>query len=627
MSKIKYFVFVFLTFFLYLGISNAASISVTSTAKSVVVGNTFSVKVAVNGSDAFGWEYCVNYDSSVLSLVSATSDTGSKCVKTGSDMTGGRNVTFKFKAIKSGSSTVSLTGVNVYNESLATISATRGSVTIIARTQAEIEASYSDNANLSSLGVSGYTLSPEFNKNTLEYNLEVENEVENITIVAKKADSSASINGVGEKKLSEGTNKFTIVVTAQKGNTKKYVINITRKELNPINVNVDGKAYTIVRKVESLEAPNLYTATNITIDDESVPAFKNEINKLTLVGLKDEEGNISLYIYDEQTESYELYKQITGSSIIIVPIENTEKLDGYKNKNLTISETEVSVLYKDKSEIVLIYGMNVATGEKAWYQYDSVEGTFQKYYEEVVSEEENNGFENKKIFILLLILTVALGLSLLVIILLIVLYLRAKKKNSKLISILEERRYKEQVSKINKEQDMHGELEEVINDDVVSSSSEKSAEEKKEVVDNVTDETIENNIIDNDTIELEFDKGGMALAEQTILNNIAKANDKNFDENKDIKVAKEKDNNLVEKIEVEIKEIEPSLTKSELKKLEKQKRKENKKAVKKAKREFLDDVDYDDSAFDKYIREDTEIIPVVTEELTEKNDKIIKKKR
>ena len=62
MKKIKYFSFLILSFFLFVGFSNAASITVSSSAKSVVVGNTFTVKVGVNGSDAFGWEYCLNYD-------------------------------------------------------------------------------------------------------------------------------------------------------------------------------------------------------------------------------------------------------------------------------------------------------------------------------------------------------------------------------------------------------------------------------------------------------------------------------------------------------------------------------------------------------------------------------------
>lgn len=631
MKKIKYFSFLILSFFLFVGFSNAASITVSSSAKSVVVGNTFTVKVGVNGSDAFGWEYCLNYDTSVLSLVSATSDTGSKCVKTGSDMTGGRNVTFTFKAIKSGSSTVSLTGVNVYNESLATISVTKGSATITAKTQAEIEASYSDNAYLSSLTIDGYTLNPVFNKDTLEYNLEVENEVEKINIVAKKADSKASLSGSGEKALVEGANKFTIVVTAQKGNTKKYVINVTRKELNPINVTLDNNEYAVVRKAESLEAPNLYTATTVMIGTESVPAFSNEVTGLVLVGLKNEEGNIELYIYDQQKDEYSVYKQLDGSSLVIIPIETEDKMDGYSSKEMKISENDVTVYYKDSDNIVLVYGMNAATGEKSWYQYDKTDGTFQKYYEVLEAQEEIK-VEDKDILLILLIMAVALGISILVIIILIVIYSRAKKKNGKLISILEEKQYKEDINSLRKNEDI---AEDVVEEDFPNPESETKVEDEAESLKNeeslVTDETIENNIIDNDTIELEFDKSDISLAEQAILNNIAKANDKNFEESQEIRTVKEVVTEPLED-EIEIKEISPSLTKKELKKLEKVKRKEEKIASRKAKKEFLDDIDFeDDSAFDKYVREETEVIPVI-EDLEDKtietdNKKSKKKKK
>ena len=62
-------------------------------------------------------------------------------------------------------------------------------VTLTAKTQAEIEASYSTNANLSALRVVDYVITPDFNKDILEYNLEVENEVESITIKATKASA------------------------------------------------------------------------------------------------------------------------------------------------------------------------------------------------------------------------------------------------------------------------------------------------------------------------------------------------------------------------------------------------------------------------------------------------------
>src|SRR5699024_4335017 len=120
--------------------------------------------------------------------------------------------------------------------------------------------------------------------------------------------SGASVSGTGEKELTEGMNSFKIVVTAEKGNKKTYTININRKELNPINVKVDDKDYTVVRKEDVLTAPTYYTSTTIKINDGDVPDFVSEITGYTLVGLKDEEGNISLYSYNEG--DYKLYQQI-----------------------------------------------------------------------------------------------------------------------------------------------------------------------------------------------------------------------------------------------------------------------------------------------------------------------------
>ena len=67
----------------------------------------------------------------------------------------------------------------------------------------------------------------------------------------------------------DGLNKVEVVVTAQHGEKKTYVINLTVEELDPINVKVDGKNYTIVRKSGQIEdIPVGFTETKITIEDQ-----------------------------------------------------------------------------------------------------------------------------------------------------------------------------------------------------------------------------------------------------------------------------------------------------------------------------------------------------------------------
>ncbi len=430
MNKIKYVTYTIMLFMVGIGVSYAASLGVNSSKKNVTVGSTFTV--TVNASGAAGWEYCVAYDSSMLTLTKATSDTGGACVRTGSTLTGYSSVTYTFKANKSGTSIISLRDAVMYGDDGNVVSSTKGSVSIIAKTQQEIEASYSSNADLKNLVVDGYEIKPSFSKNELEYSLEVENDVEKVNIVATKDDNRSSVKGSGEVILSEGMNKIEIVVTAQKGNKKTYILNITRKELNPITVNVDGNSLNVVRKAENLDAPTYYSSTTIKIDDEDIPAFESEITGFVLVGLKDEDGNIKLYRYDNG--KYTLYNQIAKDSFVFIPLYNDEIIEGFENKK-TIRINDIDVeSYSDseeEKEIVLVYGMNASTGEKNWYKYDMKEGTFQRY------AKEKNDLVKDEYFYLAIAFGGGLGLSILIIIILLIMNSSKEKKNKKLIAMIE----------------------------------------------------------------------------------------------------------------------------------------------------------------------------------------------
>ena len=447
MKKIKYLVFLLGLCLFGVTSVDAASFKVSANKTTVVVGNTVNITVAVNGSDAAGWEYCLNYDTSMFSLTSHSSS----CIL-GGTLAGNKSVTFKLKAKASGTTTFSLRDADILDDSANSVLTSKGSVKVTAKTQAEIEASYSTDANLKSLSVEGYDLEPTFNKDTLEYNLEVENDVESVTIKASKSDSGASISGTGEKELTEGLNKFEIVVTAEKGNKKTYVVNITRKELNPIHVDVDGESFTVVRKADVLEAPTYYSSTEVEIQNELVPAFKSDITGYVLVGLKDENGNISLYRYDDTVDKYTSYQQLNTSGIILIPLIPEKAIDGYsKVRSLTINNENVNGYSGDNtSEFVLVYGMNASNGETGWYKYDTDEGTFQRY-------EALNAVEEKGSIDLYFILTIVFAalsfITILLVIVLLSMNSRLRKKNSRLVGIVEEARNKTKKDEVvNKEE-------------------------------------------------------------------------------------------------------------------------------------------------------------------------------
>lgn len=92
----------------------------------------------------------------------------------------------------------------------------------------------SSNNNLSSLTIANVPF--DFNKDVLEYNLEVQNEIETIEVSATLEDSKAKVNGIGSFNLNVGINTFKLIVTAENSSKKEYVVNINRleKEIPPV---------------------------------------------------------------------------------------------------------------------------------------------------------------------------------------------------------------------------------------------------------------------------------------------------------------------------------------------------------------------------------------------------------
>ncbi len=475
MKKIKNLLFGLFMVFAFVTSVDAAtgSINASTSSKTVAVGSTFTVTVKVSCSEALGsWQFGVSYDSAYISLQSgdvSIAEYGNGSMKT-------KSYTYKFKAIKAGNATVRISSPSMvtWNDDSNLFTPSSSNATVTVKTQQEIQASYSKDNNLKSLTVEGYELSPVFNKDVTEYTVSVPDTVEQIKVSAQVNDSKAHVTGTGDISLSQGINKVEVVVTAQNGSVKKYYITVDVKDLNPIEVESGGVKYTVVKKLELLTEPIGHTPTTIKIGEVEVPAFKSELTHLTILGLKDESGKISMFIYDADANTYEPYREIKNSSLALLPIKTENDVEGFQRTKITINgeEYEAFQSLSDK-DFYLIFGMNVGTGDEDYYIFDIETNMFVKYNSKVF---ENINTENKEFKIY----TIALGGIAGVLFLLSILVVAKNSKYEKIIKRLskqleETKGRKERIEPPKEEEAI---VEEEVREDEVDVDS-TSLEEKK----------------------------------------------------------------------------------------------------------------------------------------------------
>lgn len=408
--------------------SGKINVSGTST---VVVGNNVTVTVTLSSSTLIGsWEMSLNYDKNYLQLRSATSESnGIRMAASTATGVKSKSYTFTFKTLKKGSTSVSVGGYLAYAYAdLSEISLSSNSKKINIITQAELEASYSKNNNLASLGVEGFTLTPEFNANTLEYSVIVPEDTKEVNLTGTVQDKKASITGVGVQQVNQGNNKFLVTVKAENGSEKTYTINVDVKDENPIEVIVGDKKYTVVKIKENLPIASLYNEYSVKINEFDIPAYKNDYTGLVLVGLKDTDGNISLFIYDDENNSYKEYNELKSSQITIYPLKPEENIEGYKKGNVKIQDIDVEGFYlNEDSDFFVIYGVNVETGDKGFYMYDKKMQTLIKYNDELSSLLS----EKIKLYTYIIIGFISLSVVMLIIIIVLVCKKGKKKKRGK----------------------------------------------------------------------------------------------------------------------------------------------------------------------------------------------------
>ena len=389
-KKIIIFIFAFI---LWTNNVSATSLSIKSSASSITKGSSITITSLISA------------DSGIYTTSGTVKCTGAG-VNSSVDLsyedlnTANKSKSFPLVIKPTTSGTVTCTSSNVRIRELAQekeYQLSNKSISITVKEPAVIPPKeYSKNNYLKSLSIEGYDIS--FDKDTLEYTIEVGNEVEKVKITAQAEDSKASVSGDGEREVSEGNNKLEIRVEAENGNVKTYVINVVVKELDPINVKIGKETYTVIRKEDVLTAPSNYQKTTVNINGEDVLAYYNEITKFTIVGLKDSDGVANYYIYDDGV--YTLYKEYTFNGITLyltgknVDINNydettfnynNDKLNAYKLSDDGLIKKTYALDIDELKNYYLFYAINVNTGEEHLYQYDPIEGTVQRYDSSIIN--------------------------------------------------------------------------------------------------------------------------------------------------------------------------------------------------------------------------------------------------
>jgi len=238
---------------------------------------------------------------------------------------------------------------------------------------------------LKSFSVKGYELKPGFQKDVLEYTVDVPSTVDKVVLEASAESGYASVSGTGEVEVNEGSNPFSIVVTSETGSERTYKVTVNVKDENPIKVSIGDREYTIIKNIKNIVKPEVYEVSTIKIQDMEVPSFVSEVTGFTLVAIKDEEGKNWFAIYDESANSYSLYQEQKSTGMIIYIMDPVEELEGYLKTTVEIFGVSYPAFQvKENSDFAVIYGMNVETGDKKFYLYHRKDNVFQEYFDEMV---------------------------------------------------------------------------------------------------------------------------------------------------------------------------------------------------------------------------------------------------
>ena len=387
----------------------SGSLSIALSAQNLTVGQTVSVTINMSADEPIGYTVGVSYDASKLEYQGGGDGGGGgrvDLVSEGDGSSASFARTLTFKAIDTGSASVSASGSYGGYNSLSSITPSPAGVTINISAPGGSSGgeggggnetlSGSDDNYLKTLEISPGTLSPAFSKGTTSYTVQLPEDTKSITVSAIANDSKAKVTVSHNNDLEPGANKTYIVVTAENGTQRTYVLNVNCgevKETEASGVSVMGKKYTFGTKdtMKDAEVPEGFSSDTVTYQGEDVLCYKPESGKIILVWLIDETEAGQWFVYMDQRGEFAPFVELTCNGnryAILTPDETIQAPEGYQATELSVKDQTVyGFMRAEDPEFYLVY-VQPFEGEAGLYFYDVKEQTLQRYHsvDKVVTE-------------------------------------------------------------------------------------------------------------------------------------------------------------------------------------------------------------------------------------------------
>jgi hypothetical protein len=371
--------------------ANPFTTRLTSTATNIEAGQSFTITFEVRGSAGiYGLTTNLNYDSNKLEITGSSAQNGfaltlgTKIVVDHTELKSGNfnfvRITFKAKSgFAVGENTqISISNV-VGSDGSKDVSGSGSSVTI------NIVPPRSTNNYLAGLETNAGTIN--FNKSTLSYTLIVDNNVTSASITGSVEDPKSSVSGLGNKTLKVYSNPFNITVTAENGATRRYTLNIIRRDesgnagalstnnaLNTLIVDVCSLSFDSEKLEYTCEVDNLVEAykvsatlkdTKSTLDIDAPEKLSLGDNVIT-IKVTAESGDVRTYVLT-------INRSTSAPTVAIEKLEDalktlvSDEVGIIKPEDGVISE-EVLELIKDASKTLVVKGKDDSgTTLYEWY--------------------------------------------------------------------------------------------------------------------------------------------------------------------------------------------------------------------------------------------------------------------